>query len=255
VFRLLESLARSGFVMQNTQTSRYRIGVQAVQLGITALGAFDLTSVAPPHLQALVAETGESSFLGVLDDGDVVYLAKAEGSSSIRTTASLGSRRPVHCTALGKSFLATMPPAEARELLERKGMPAFTRHTITDLPQLWEELARVRLRGYAVDREEIEEGLLCIAAPIRDYTGKAVAAVSMAGPVRRVEPHEERYGRRILQTAGEISQALGYLPRPTPQRLRDLAHAPGLWQRHERRRDALRQAALPTSQRRHRSQA
>ncbi len=210
--RLLKSLLRAGFVRQNEATSRYAIGVQAVQLGLAALGTFDLTAIAPPHLQTLVAETGESVFLAVLDDDEVVYLLKQEGQHAIRTTAILGSRRPVHCTALGKSFLATMSPSEVRTLLERKGMPAITAHTITDLNHLWEELAQVRLRGYAVDREEIEDGLMCLAAPIRNHQGQTIAAISMAGPVARVLPYEEQYGRRVTATAQEISLAFGYVP-------------------------------------------
>lgn len=211
--RLLKSLLQAGFVRQNESTGRYAIGVQAVQLGLAALSTFDLTAIAPAYLQALVAETGESAFLAVLDDGEVVYLLKQEGQSAIRTTAMLGSRRSIHCTALGKAFLATMPPLEAKALLERKGMPAKTRQTITDLNRLWEELAQVRLRGYAVDREEVEEGLMCLGAPIRNHQGKTVAAISMAGPVARVLPYEEQYGRRVVAAAQEISLALGYVPR------------------------------------------
>ena len=211
--RLLDTLARAGFVRQNAATEKYSIGAQAVQLGIAALGSFDVTAVAPPCLRTLVAETGESAFLAVLDDGEVVYLFKEEGHRAIRTTARLGSRRPLHCTALGKSFLATMPPAEARAALEQKGMPALTPHTIIDLTQMWEELADVRLRGYAVDRQEVELGLMCLAAPVRDYRGLTVAAVSMAGPLERMQPFEERYGRRIAAAAQEISLALGYIPR------------------------------------------
>jgi DNA-binding IclR family transcriptional regulator len=213
VARLLKSLMQSGFVRQNEVTSRYTIGVQAVQLGLAALGTFDLTAIAPTYLRALVAETGESAFLAVLDDGEVVYLLKQEGQYAIRTTATLGSRRPAHCTALGKSFLATMPPAEAKMLLERKGMVAMTRQTITDLNRLWEELAQVRLRGYAVDHEEVEDGLMCLGAPIRNHLGQTVAAISMAGPVARVLPYEEAYGRRVAAAAQEISLALGYVPR------------------------------------------
>jgi DNA-binding IclR family transcriptional regulator len=215
--RLLDTLTRAGFVRQNPATERYSIGAQAVQLGIAALGSFDVTAVAPPCLRTLVAETGESAFLVVLDDGEVVYLYKEEGHRAIRTTARLGSRRPVHCTALGKSFLATMPPAEARALLDRQGMPALTAHTITDMARMWEELADIRLRGYAVDREEVELGLMCLAAPVRDYRGATVAAVSMAGPIERMQPFEERYGRRIAAAALEISLALGYIPRPIPE--------------------------------------
>lgn len=213
VARLLKSLLRAGFVHQNGATSRYTIGVQAVQLGLAALGAFDLTAIVPAYLRTLVAETGESAFLAVLDDGEVVYLLKQEGQYAIRTTAVLGSRRPVHCTALGKSFLAGMPPEDVRALLERKGMRAMTHQTITNLNRLWEDLAQVRLRGYAVDREEVEDGLMCLGAPVRNHLGQTVAAISMAGPVGRVSPYEESYGRRVAAAAQEISLALGYAPR------------------------------------------
>lgn len=217
VYRLLEIMEHSGFVRQNSVTDKYAIGVKAVQLGIAALGSFDLTTVAPECLRSLASETGESVFLAVRDDTEIVYLLKEEGRHSIRTTARLGSRRPLHCTALGKSFLATMSPAEAEEVLRRTGMAAFTANTITDLGALWEELAHVRVRGYAVDREEVEAGLTCLAAPIRDYRGVTVAAVSMAGPTARILPHEERFGRRVAATALEISTALGYVPRQLPE--------------------------------------
>jgi IclR family transcriptional regulator, KDG regulon repressor len=213
IHRLLESLMRYNYVRQNPFTQKYSVGVQAVQLGISALGSFDVTAVAPPLLRSLVAETGESAFLAVLDDGEVVYLFKEEGSRAIRTTARLGSRRPAHCTALGKAFLATMPPAEARALLEQKGMAARTPNTITDMGTMWQELAEIRLRSYAMDREEVELGLVCFAAPVRDYSGQTVAAISVAGPVERMLPNEAYYGQRISATAREIALSLGYVPR------------------------------------------
>lgn len=218
VFRLLETLEQAGFVQQSRASDKYAIGIKSVQLGIAALGALDITAVAPPRLHALVSETGESAFLAVRDDTEIVYLLKEEGKHSIRTTAILGSRRPLHCTGLGKSFLATMPPADVEALLRRAGMPALTQHTITDLPMLWEELSHIRVRGYAVDREEVEEGLACVAAPIRDHRGVTIAAVSMAGPAFRILPNEERFGRRVAATALEISTALGYITwsRPEP---------------------------------------
>ncbi len=219
VFRLLGTLEQAGFVRQNETTDKYAIGIKAVQLGIAALGALDITAIAPSRLGALVGETGESAFLAVRDDSEIVYLLKEEGKYSIRTTALLGSRRPLHCTALGKSFLATMPQAEAEALLGRAGTPALTQHTITDLGVLWEELAHIRVRGYAVDREEVEEGLACAAAPIRDYRGQTVAAVSIAGPTSRILPHEERFGRRVAATALEISTALGYVASSTAERV------------------------------------
>lgn len=217
VFRLLETLEQTGFVRQNAATDKYAIGIKAVQLGISALGTLDITAIAPASLRALASETGESAFLAVRDDTEIVYLLKEEGHYSIRTTALLGSRRPLHCTGLGKAFLATMQAAEVAALLKRVGMPRLTPHTITDLGALWEELAHTRARGYATDREEIEEGLACVAAPIRDYRGETIAAVSMAGPVGRILPHEARLGRRVAATALELSTALGYVPRPRPE--------------------------------------
>ncbi len=213
VYRLLETMESVGFVQQNPTTERYSIGIKAVQLGISALGSLDLTAVAPERLRALAKETGESAFLAVCDDTEIVYLMKEESEQSIRTTARLGSRRPLHCTALGKSFLATMPPAEAEAILARAGLPALTPNTITDLWALREDLTLVRVRGYATDHEEIELGLACVAAPIRDYRGITIAAVSVAGPAPRVLPFEERFGRRVVATALEISTALGYVPR------------------------------------------
>jgi DNA-binding IclR family transcriptional regulator len=211
-YRLLETMEQAGFVRQNKATEKYAIGIKAVQLGIAALDSLDITAIAPARLRSLVAETGESAFLAVRDDMEIVYLLKEEGTYSIRTTAVLGSRRPLHCTALGKSFLATMPPAEAEALLRRAGMRRMTLHTITDLEALLAELAHIRTRGYAVDHEEIEEGLACIAATIRDYQGSTIAAISMAGPAGRILPHEEHFGQRVAATALDISTALGYIP-------------------------------------------
>lgn len=212
MFRLLKTLEAAGFVQQNKNTDKYAIGIKAVQLGVSALGELDLTSVAPPHIQALVDDTGESSFLAVVDEGEIVYLVKQEGHHSVRTTAKLGSRRPLHCTALGKVFLSAMSVNEAAELLRRKGMRAMTANTITDLPALLEQLEQIRERGYAVDREEIEEGLGCFAAPVRNYRGDVVAAVSVAGPASRMLQKEELFAKRITSTAHNISIGLGFVP-------------------------------------------
>lgn len=213
-FRLLEALAQTGFAKQNTATDKYAIGIKAVQLGLAALSALDLTTVAPPYLRALASETGESAFLAVRDETEIVYVLKEEGHHSIRTTARLGSRRPLHCTALGKSFLATLPPEQADVLLNRTGLPVLTANTITDIGKLRDDLALVRARGYATDHEEVEEGLACIAAPIRDYRGETVAAISMAGPVNRIVPHEARFGQQVAATALDISTALGFVAGP-----------------------------------------
>jgi IclR family KDG regulon transcriptional repressor len=213
MYRLLKTLEAAGFVQQNEATEKYSIGIKAVQLGVSALGELDITSVAPPHINALVRETGESAFLAVLDEGEIVYMVKQEGHHSIRTTAKLGSRRPLHCTGLGKVFLSAMTNVDAADLLRAKGMPAMTGNTITDPATLLEQLSEIREKAYAVDREEIEEGLACVAAPVRNFRGDVVAAVSVAGPIQRVLPKEELFARRITETAHDISVGLGFIPK------------------------------------------
>jgi DNA-binding IclR family transcriptional regulator len=210
-FRLLATLQQAGFAEQDAATERYSIGLNAVQLGIAALSAFDITRIAPSRLRSLADETGESAFLAVLDDVYVVYLLKEEAQRAIRTTIALGSRKPTHATALGKTFLAGMPAADVTALLRRAGMPATTVHTITDLNQMREDLAYVRARGYAVAREEDEDGLMCVAASVRDHAARAIAALSIAGPTERLSPNEERFGRRVVAAALEVSTALGYV--------------------------------------------
>jgi IclR family transcriptional regulator, KDG regulon repressor len=212
-FRLLDTLARLGFARQNQASGKYAIGVQAIQLGIAALSSFSLTTVAPSYLQSLARETGESVFLAVLDDGAMVYLLKHEGWHTVRTTATLGSRRPAYCTGLGKAVLATMPLAEAEAVLAHQPMQQLTPATITSMPELWRDLAEARLRGYAIDREENEVGLMCVAAPVHDYTGQVLGAISLSCPKERMQLHASHYGRRVAATALEISLALGYLPR------------------------------------------
>lgn len=209
-FRLLQTLTRMGFASYNAETERYRVGMQLVQLGLAALSSFDLMRLAPQTLRKLSSETGETSFLAIVEDGEVVYLAKEEGRFAIQTWAQLGSRRPVHCTALGKAFLAAIPVENAIAILDRKGMPRYTRNTITDLTLLLEELERIRQRGYALDREEVEDGLACIGAVVCDHAGAPVASVSLAGPAGRVLPHEEQYGALVVQATQQLSAALGY---------------------------------------------
>jgi DNA-binding IclR family transcriptional regulator len=180
---------------------------------MAALDSFELTSVAPATIDALARETGESVFVSVLDQGEVVYLLKKEGSRAIRTTAVLGTRRPAHCTALGKALLAELPSEEVREIVELRGLPAFTGATITEVSDLCDELSAMRSAGYAADREEVEEGLARLAASIRDYRGHVVAAVGLAGPVTRILPKKERLGRRVAAAALGISERLGYVLR------------------------------------------
>jgi DNA-binding IclR family transcriptional regulator len=210
VARLLGAMESQRYVRQNPDTGKYRVGVEAVQLGVAAISSYDLTTTAPRYLQALTDRTGETTFLAVRDGAYVTYLAKIEGVHAVRTTSTLGSRRPVHSTALGKSFLACMSNDEVRELLAGATLVRATPQTLTRIPALLADLAHVRAVGYAVDREEMEVGLACIGAPVWDATGSTIAAISLSGPSMRVLPQERAFGELVASIALELSRELGY---------------------------------------------
>jgi DNA-binding IclR family transcriptional regulator len=211
--RLLASLRRRGIVAQDPVTRRYRLGMKLWEFGSMATSAVDWVDRVKPYLQQLTDATGETTHLAVLSDGQVLYVDKVESPRSLRMPSQVGRRLPVHCTGVGKALIAFLPEEVLRGLVKRRGMQAFTPNTITDPARLAEELAAIRARGYAIDDEEIEEGLVCIGAPVRDHTAHVVAAVSIAGPSSRVRPDRiEEQGREVVAAAKAMSAVLGCPP-------------------------------------------
>lgn len=211
--RLLAALRRRGIVAQDPVTRRYRLGMKLWELGSMATSQVDWVDRVKPHLQELTDRAGETTHLAVLSDGQVLYVEKVESSRSLRMPSQVGRRLPVHCTGVGKALAAFLPDEVLRGLMLRRGMPRFTTNTITDVETLAHELAEVRRRGYAIDNEEIEEGLVCIAAPVRDHTTHVVAAVSIAGPSSRLRPETiDGMGRHVVNAAHGMSATLGCPP-------------------------------------------
>jgi DNA-binding IclR family transcriptional regulator len=208
--RLLASLRRRDIVAQDPVTRRYHLGMRLWQLGMLALNQVDWIDRARPHLRQLRDETGETTHLAILDDGQVLYVDKVESEHSLRMPSQVGRRLPAHCTGIGKALLANLSPQELAAIIEQRGLPALTPHTITERHTLVSELAQVRERGYAVDDEEIEPGLRCIAAAVRGHGGEVVGAISIAGPSSRLRREDvARHAERVVSAAQQISQALG----------------------------------------------
>jgi DNA-binding IclR family transcriptional regulator len=208
--RLLASLRRRGVVEQDGRSRRYRLGLKLWELGQLATTQVDWLERIRPLLQQLTDRVGETTHLAVLNDGQVLYVDKVESTRSLRMPSQVGRRLPAHCTGVGKALLAFLPEEVVRTLIERRGMPSFTPGTITDPTVLEQELALIRARGYSIDNEEIEEGLVCIGAPVRDHTSRVVAAVSIAGPSSRVRPETiEGHARSVVELAAAMSAALG----------------------------------------------
>ncbi|OCA87097.1 IclR family transcriptional regulator [Pseudobacillus wudalianchiensis] len=211
VFRTLATLSQYGYIEQNEETGRYRLGYKFLDISSRLLDSLDVRAEAQPILKELELETNEVVHLVVYDQGEVVYIEKLDGNETLRMHSKVGKRAPVHCTSVGKAILSHLPMADVLSTIERKGLPAHTSHTIVEKEVFLNELAKVKERGYALDLEENEIGIRCIAAPVFDHTGSVAAAVSISGPTLRMT--DERLGvlsKRMIQAGEAISKRLGY---------------------------------------------
>jgi DNA-binding IclR family transcriptional regulator len=213
VHRLLGTLMAHGLVEQDPETSHYRLGLRFVEIAMDILARQSVRSVSYPTLARLGEECKEVVHLGIMSEYEVVYVEKIDSYQTLRMYSQIGRRSPMHCTGLGKAILAFLPPRQFREFLKRKGCRWYTEHTFTDPKALAAELAAIRERGYALDDEEHEPGIRCVAAPVFGFRGDVVAAVSVAGPTLRLD--EERIAAlipRVTEAAATISARLGYRP-------------------------------------------
>ncbi len=213
VHRLLAALRRHRLLEKDSKTGRYYLGLKLFELGVKAVPNVNLREHARNYLERLVFETGETAHLCVLVDDEILYLDKVESPKTIRIASSVGGRNPAFCSGVGKVLLAELPEAELDNLFRRHKLVAFTRNTIVTPAQYKAVLQQVRDNGYAVDNEEREDGLRCIAAPIRDHTGEVIAGMSVAGPAFRLVSSQDLVVANLVMTiAAELSATLGYRP-------------------------------------------
>jgi len=211
IHRILDTLKHRGYVEQDSHTQKYQLGLKALELGMAKLHQMDLVREATPYLKELENQCNETVHLGVLEAGEVLYLAKEESSQTIRMISYVGKRAPLHCTALGKVLLAYLPVEERKKMLSKKVLPRLTENTITDKRELEKELGKVREQGFALDREENEKDVCCVAAPIRNYQGEVIAALSISSPIFRIDKNaQNNLKEALIQTSREISMRLGY---------------------------------------------
>ncbi len=217
--RLLETLRRRGFV-QPVDDGRYRVGLRAFEVGMAFLRAQNLTDLARPVMAQLVREVQETANLAVRDGAEAVYVLQVESDRMLRLFAQPGARHPLYCTGVGKVLLAWEPEDEVRRLLGPGPLPRFTPRTLTHPDEVVRELRAVRARGYAVDREERESGVRCVAAPVHDASGRVVAALSVSAPATRLPQRRlPQVAATVTSAAREISRRLGFsTPRITPPR-------------------------------------
>jgi IclR family acetate operon transcriptional repressor len=209
VHRLLYSMKKIGYVDQNEETGKYMLAAKFFELGRPVLPYQRIASLARPLLENLRLRCGESVHVGVLDKGLITYIAVVESQNPYRCAAVTGEYNYAHSTALGKCLLAYLPESEIEDIIREHGLPKLARNTITNGTQLIEELRRVREEGVATNIEENIDGVICVAAPIFDYSATPVAALSVSGPAMRMELILDVIKQEVKRVGARISGMLG----------------------------------------------
>jgi IclR family acetate operon transcriptional repressor len=209
---LIRVLRELGYVRHDVESHRYSLALKLLKLGGAVAARLDIVNAGQPLLDRLRAEFDETANLGVMDDGDIVYIAMAESSrSGLRMASHVGGHGCLHSTSMGKAMLAFLPDAEREARLAELRLRPVTPKTIADLDELRGELARTRRRGDAVDNEENEIGARCVGVPILDGDGAPLAAISLSGPAARID--DDALGamaERLWEASREISARLGH---------------------------------------------
>ncbi len=211
--RLLDVLVELD-VLRTEARGLYELGPRVAAWGQAFLDGLDLSRQAFDIIEGLVELSGETSFLGILDRASVLYISAVNSPQPVRPAARVGARNPLHCTGIGKAMLAYRSNEERMALLpdvlERR-----TPNTITEFPALFAELDLIAARGFAIDEIENEEGVRCIAAPIRDHLGSVIAAISVSAPAYRFTHDDvERLAPAVVRATTELSERLGYRSAP-----------------------------------------
>jgi IclR family transcriptional regulator, KDG regulon repressor len=218
--RLATTLVEANMLEQNMETGKYKLGLAVFELGSLVRRKMDFSGEAKPFLMNLREKTGETVHLAILEATSIIYINSLESRQSIRMTSDVGVRRPAFGSAEGMVLLAHQPRETIEWMLKSKD-PSIPRDMLANTGALAKEFGAIRSRGYAMDLEESERGLCSVAAPVRDYNGNMIAAVSIAGPAQRLTKKVlQSFATDVIEAADAISQRLGYRP---PRALREHA--------------------------------
>ena len=209
--RLLNTLAEERLLEQDPSTGAYRLGLAMYELGATVSLHTDLHEACTPVLDQLRNTTKETVQVAVLDGREVVYVERRESPQTLRLFGRVGHRASAHCTGSGKLLLSTLPPEQLELLLDGWKLPRLTPYTVGDIATLRTQLDLIRSRGWAENVNEAEVGVASVSAPIRNARGDVIAAVSIAGPVQRLNGDSlRRFARPCVEAGLAISRRLGY---------------------------------------------
>jgi DNA-binding IclR family transcriptional regulator len=212
VYRIVTTLENRGALEKSSASGKYRPGIKLYILGLVVHDDNQLVTVSQPSLERLTELTGETSNLVVMDGSMSVYIAQRECDRMIRMFTKPGVKVYPHCSGAGKILLSEMDQKELQSIIKANGFICYTKNTILSEKELMKELNEIRQRGYAIDKEEREEGVMCIAAPVRNRNGTVVASISISGPINRFA--KDRINGLINQVKTEalaVSRRLGFI--------------------------------------------
>lgn len=210
VSRTMATLASEGFVFKDPHSKKYRLGLTILSLSGIVHTHMDIFQESQPVLHKLVQELDETAHISILDQNEVIYLLKIECNHPVKVLTHVGKRNPPHSTSSGKILLAFAEEEIVNQVIE-DGLTPYTKNTITDSKKLKEHLTEIRKSKSAYSIEEFSEGVNSVAAPIYDYNGKVIAALTVVGPKQRIQPYKlQKYSKRVMQAALEISNRMGY---------------------------------------------
>jgi DNA-binding IclR family transcriptional regulator len=209
-FHLAKTLVSLGYLRQEKDSKRYRIGRPLFALAASALDEIEMVNVATPVLEDLSRETGESGHYAVRMGDSVVVIARTSGPGAFQLTDRVGVVRPAHCTALGKIILASLRPDQLNRFLERVEMKPATKKSITEAAVLLDEIAEIKRTGIAFDDGEFNPEVRCIAVPVMDFTGQVIGALGISGPIWRLSNQAlQNHARIVRLAANRLSAEFG----------------------------------------------
>ena len=207
-YRLVHTLIEEGFIVRDPFSKSYRLAASVLALSHTIMTKVDLCHLSLPILEKLAEKTGETAHIGVFKDYQVLYLLKMDSSYPIHLLSHAGRKNPIHCTSTGQVLLANQSDAMIEQVIS-KGLTSYSAKTITDPEKLRKLLKIIRSQGYAVSQEELHEGGVSIAAPVKNNKGKVIASVSIAGPTSRINQQTiSKLTKQVQQAADDITMKL-----------------------------------------------
>jgi len=211
--RILATLEKHGFVELNETTQEWAIGIEAFRVGSSYLDNTNLVKTSYTIMSELMEKTGETANLGIIKDGDVVFISQVESKNPIRAFFGQGTRSPIHASGIGKAILAYANDLEIAKYFQNYSLFKFTPKTIISLEALIEDLEITKTRGWAFDDEERYYGMRCVAAPIFDSNNNVISGISISGPTARfTDSIISELGPQVNEAAYQISHMLGAKP-------------------------------------------